>query len=142
MTQGTWHMRTGGLQPSGLARKGNQPPSPPPAQHWGSAPALCVRNTELKAGSCARGRSGTTIELGTHAGIRLLSEISLCYSSAVMENGTLKKSTFSSSVTREEHSCHYLQKMKNQILNVVRTKLHEWRIAECQLSVKNSAHER
>lgn len=43
MTEGTWHMRTGGLQPSVLARKGNKPPSPPPpAQHWGSAPALCV----------------------------------------------------------------------------------------------------
>lgn len=141
VTEGTprqCHMRTAGLQHSGLARKGN---TSPPAQHWGLSPALCIWNVELRAGDCARNRSGTTIELGVHAGT-CLSDISLCYSSAVTENSILKKSTFSNSVSREEHSCHYLQKMKNQIVNVVRTKLHEWRIAEYQLSVKNSAHER
>lgn len=59
-----------------------------------------------------------------------------------MENSILQKSTFSSSVSRVEHSCHYLQQMKNQIVNVVRTKLNERKTADYQLSVKNSAHER
>lgn len=117
-TQATPH------EDSGLATKGNTSP-PPPSQPWGLSPALCIRNTELKAGGCARNRSGTTIELGSTLGSDCLHDISLCYSSAVMENSILKKSTFSKSVSREKHSCHYLQKMKNQIVNVVRTKLHE-----------------
>jgi len=79
--------------------------------------------------------------LGPLLGSDCLTDTSLCYSSAVMENSILKKSTFSHTTSREEHSCHYLQKMKNQIVNVVRTKLHEWRISEYQLSVKNSTHE-